>query len=148
MLKLVLLPALALTILNAAASDSRRAEAGHNILWTDCFGGYACGTLPVPLDYSRPGAGTIDIAIVRVPALDQENKIGSLLVNFGGPGGPGVEGVLFGVDFFPFEIRERFDIIGFDPRGVGQSSAVDCVDNFDDFVADSTPTHPRAERGH
>ena len=98
--------------------------------------------MQVPLDHSAPARGDITMALIRVPALDQENKIGSLLVNFGGPGGPGVEGVLSVRTRFPLELREQFDIVGFDPRGVGQSTPIDCIDDFDHIVAEWTPDTP------
>ena len=117
-----------------------RVEAGSNILWEDCYEGYECGELRVPLDYTRPSEEQIDIALIKVSALIPEERIGSLLVNFGGPGGPGVEIVLNSATFFPQEIQDRFDIIGFDPRGVGLSDDVDCIDNFNEFPElDSTP---------
>ncbi len=138
--------AIALLVLSAAAIGSGAiatttpVEAGSNILWRDCYEGYECGELRVPLDYKRPREEQIDIALIKVPALVPEERIGSLLVNFGGPGGPGVEIVLNSASFFPQEYQDRFDIIGFDPRGVGISDDVDCVDNFNDFPElDSTP---------
>ena len=124
-----------------SASQPAAAQAS-NILWKDCFEVFECGTMKVPLRHDAPARGNIELALVRAPALDQEHKIGSLLVNFGGPGGPGVEGVIQSIDFFPFELRERFDIIGFDPRGVGQSSAIDCIDSFSELQADPSPDTP------
>lgn len=139
-LALALLASLALLTGSAVLSADPATEAGSNIVWKDCFDGLDCGTIRVPMDYKRPSEEQIEIALVRVPALDQENRVGSLLMNFGGPGGPGFEIVVNNAAFFPFELRERFDIIGFDPRGVGMSSDVDCVDSFRDFpLTDSTP---------
>ena len=63
-----------------------------SVVWTDCGGGFQCGTVKVPLDYSHPAAGTIDIALNRMPATDQAHRIGSLLTN---PGGPGASGISF-----------------------------------------------------
>src|ERR1700680_574498 len=99
-----------------------------SVAWTDCGAGFQCGTVQVPLDYSHPDAGTIGIAVNRAPATDQANRIGSLLIN---PGGPGVSGVTFLRDDLPAltNYNNRFDLIGFDPRGVGQSSPVSCLDN-------------------
>ena len=139
-MRTTLLSTAAATLLIAITllSPGREAAARSNILWRDCFDGYNCGTMKVPLDHSKPGAGDIEIAMIRAPAFDQEHRIGSLLVNYGGPGGPGIEGVLFGG--YPSELQERFDIIGFDPRGVGQSTAVDCIDSFALFNGvDSSP---------
>jgi len=96
------------------------------LAWSDCGGGFVCGSVPVPLDYSNPGSGTIDIALIRKPATDQAHRIGSVLTN---PGGPGASGI----DFLRSEassmtnLNQRFDLIGFDPRGVGQSAPVRCL---------------------
>ncbi len=130
-------------LIAAALSPELRAEARSNILWRDCFDVFNCGTMRVPLDHTKPAAGDIHLALIRHQATDPENKIGSLLVNFGGPGGPGVAGLQDSIEDFPEALLERFDIIGFDPRGVGQSSAVDCVDNFDVFEdVDPSPDTP------
>jgi pimeloyl-ACP methyl ester carboxylesterase len=144
MLKALYFLILAAVVGVALQLEGEAVEARSNIVWRDCYDGFECGRMQVPLDHSRPRSGDIEIALIRAPALDQSNKLGSLLVNFGGPGGPGVEGVLNSVSFFPQELQDHFDIIGFDPRGVGQSSAVDCVDDFSEFpLLDSTPG-PRA----
>jgi pimeloyl-ACP methyl ester carboxylesterase len=89
-----------------------------------------CALYSVPRDYSRPADATLQLALVRAPATDPAHRIGSLFVNFGGPGSPGVDSVkAFGAILFS-ALNERFDIVGFDPRGVGQSSsAVDCHAN-------------------
>lgn len=94
--------------------------------WTDCGGGFQCATAQVPLDYERPRAASISIALIRLPASDPAARIGSLLVNPGGPGGSGVAIVRADAARFPAELRARFDIVGFDPRGVGLSTAVRC----------------------
>ena len=85
-----------------------------------------CGSVTVPLDYSNPSAGTINIALIRKPATDPAHRIGSVLTN---PGGPGASGI----DFLQSEasamsnLNQRFDLIGFDPRGIGQSAPVRCL---------------------
>jgi pimeloyl-ACP methyl ester carboxylesterase len=95
--------------------------------WQDCGGGFECATAEVPRNYARPHGPTLEIAVTRLPAQDPENRIGSLFVNFGGPGGEGVSTVqAFGAELFA-SLNDRFDIVGFDPRGVGQSvPAIDC----------------------
>ena len=94
------------------------------VAWTNCGGGFQCGTLPVPLDYMHPNAGNIDIALIRKPATG--SKIGSVLIN---PGGPGASGVDFVRGDAPAlaNLNRRFDLVGFDPRGVGQSAPVRCL---------------------
>ncbi|HWH01005.1 MAG TPA: alpha/beta hydrolase [Pilimelia sp.] len=84
-----------------------------------------CGTVRVPVDWTRPDGATIDVAVARRPAGDPRARIGSLLVNPGGPGLSGVDFVLFR-DYFSPELTRRFDIVGFDPRGVGRSHPVRC----------------------
>jgi pimeloyl-ACP methyl ester carboxylesterase len=86
-----------------------------------------CGTLRLPVDWERPAGGTFDLAVARRTATDPDRRVGVLLVN---PGGPGASGVDFAVDdaksHFSAAIQERFDIVGFDPRGVGRSHPVKC----------------------
>jgi pimeloyl-ACP methyl ester carboxylesterase len=110
---------------SASAGPSPAASPGQ-IAWTSCNTGFQCGTLQVPLDYSHPDAGTIGIALIRKPALDQANRIGSVLTN---PGGPGASGIQFLLGEAPSmaNLNQRFDLIGFDPRGVGQSAPVKCL---------------------
>jgi pimeloyl-ACP methyl ester carboxylesterase len=90
----------------------------------------------VPLDYAHPAAGTIDIALNRKPATDQANRIGSLLVNPGGPGASGVQFVRDDVTALK-DLNQRFDLVGFDPRGVGQSSPVRCLDATQEAAYDA-----------
>ena len=99
--------------------------------WSDCGNGFSCATLRVPSDYADTPAGGFNISLIRRRAADQANRIGALLVNPGGPGASGVELVRESVDAFPAGLRDRFDIVGFDPRGVNASSAVRCIDNLD-----------------
>ncbi|EXG80937.1 putative hydrolase or acyltransferase of alpha/beta superfamily [Cryptosporangium arvum DSM 44712] len=86
-----------------------------------------CGAVRVPQDWANPTGATFDIAMVRVRRTDQKNRIGSLLVNPGGPGASGIELAAQTPLFLPGEIMERFDVVGFDPRGVGKSAPVDCL---------------------
>ena len=89
--------------------------------WVPC-GDIECGTVQVPADYEDPSLGTISIAINRVSAADPGNRLGVLLVNPGGPGASGLGlAAAFGFGVFPQSIPNSFDVIGFDPRGVGQS---------------------------
>ncbi|WP_127842961.1 alpha/beta hydrolase [Actinomyces wuliandei] len=86
--------------------------------------GYTCATVSVPLDYDAPEGRTIDIAMKR-RAADRESA-GVLLVNPGGPGGSGVTFVERVTERFSQDVTDSYDVVGFDPRGVGQSTAVDC----------------------
>jgi pimeloyl-ACP methyl ester carboxylesterase len=115
--------------------------------WERCGPDAECAKLTVPLDYAHPNNGkTMKVAVLRVRATDRKNRIGSLLINPGGPGAPGAE---FARDFagvMPDEIRERFDIVGFDPRGSGRTAPVRCQDDLDGvFSADYSPD-TQAER--
>lgn len=92
-----------------------------------------CGSIEVPLDHADPAGDSIEIALVRSAATG-DDRIGSLLFNPGGPGGSGIEFLTSAVLVVPAELQERFDLVSFDPRGVGASTAVDCDIDFDDNV--------------
>ncbi|MGN6696135.1 MAG: alpha/beta hydrolase [Aquihabitans sp.] len=119
----------------------------RSIDWTDCGGGFECGIISLPLDYTKPDGETIDVAVTRHPAENPDERIGALFMNPGGPGGSGIElARSFGR---AGDIGDRFDIVGFDPRGVGESSALNChshlLDIYDadpsiDSAADRTAT--------
>ncbi len=97
---------------------------------------WQCGIITVPMDYARPEARQITIALNRLPAADDSLRIGSLVLNPGGPGGSGLAIAYGEAESFPTDVLDRFDIVGFDPRGVGRSTAVECPDDFD-AAADS-----------
>ncbi|HEY3187036.1 MAG TPA: alpha/beta fold hydrolase, partial [Solirubrobacteraceae bacterium] len=103
---------------------------------------FECATVEVPRDYSRPNGRQITLALTRLPAKDAANRIGSLFFNFGGPGGDGVSSLqAISARYDP--LNRRFDLVGFDPRGVGQSSpAIDCAVNqeTDGIYAQPFPT--------
>ena len=127
----VLALVLALTsVLGSVGPAAVAAASPPKISWSTCyrsFGPFECGTVQVPLDYSDPGGATISIAVLRLPAGDTTRRIGSLFINPGGPGGSGVDFALFAAPFlFSSEVRARFDIVGFDPRGVARSTALRC----------------------
>jgi pimeloyl-ACP methyl ester carboxylesterase len=87
-----------------------------------------CATADLPLDYDHPHDGQVHIAIARVPAVDKAHRIGVLFFNFGGPGGTAVDYLQSrGASTLWKALNQRFDIVGFDPRGVGQSTpSIDC----------------------
>jgi len=99
--------------------------------WSDCGGGFQCATIVVPRDHSGATGGTVNLALIRKPAPDRATRIGSLVVNPGGPGASGVEFVREGATAFPDELLDRFDLVGFDPRGVNASTGIRCIDNLD-----------------
>jgi pimeloyl-ACP methyl ester carboxylesterase len=105
--------------------------------WRPCgtdHPGYDCATVPVPLDYDDPAQAMTYIALTRWTAADPQNRIGSVFLNPGGPGGSGVEYVLSGFgEFLGGALEGRFDIVGFDPRGVGGSEPLNCFDTPEGF---------------
>src|SRR5262249_12466199 len=93
---------------------------------------YDCGTVGVPQDWGNPATGKqFGIALLRAHATNQRDRIGSLLVDPGGPGGSGVELAAYLSAGLPAEITQRFDVVGFDPRGVGRSDQVKCFSDAD-----------------
>lgn len=109
---------------------------------------FQCRTVMVPQDWNhRDNGRTLGISIIRVRAADQRDRIGSLLVNPGGPGGSGVDLALYLAQGLPTEVLRRFDLIGFDPRGVSRSDPIQCYTSADldaTFAADPDPQTPQA----
>ncbi|WP_223837493.1 alpha/beta hydrolase [Streptomyces venezuelae] len=105
--------------------------------WRPCTPGnpYDCATARVPLDHAAPAGRTIDLAVVRREATDPARRVGTLFINPGGPGGPGTVQVPQNYDAIPAELRQRFDIVSWDPRGIGNSTAVNCFDDTDEAQA-------------
>ncbi|MVO83276.1 alpha/beta fold hydrolase [Streptomyces sp. p1417] len=127
--------------------------------WGDCeaSGGEAapgdewqCTTIEVPLDYAKPDGETIGIALIRARSTGKGDRIGSLLFNFGGPGGSGVSMLpSFGDQYA--KLRERYDLVSFDPRGVAASEGVRCRSDKQTQAAentDPTPDTPAEERAY
>ncbi|MFC0862233.1 alpha/beta hydrolase [Sphaerimonospora cavernae] len=111
----------------AGATAVAPAAPAATISWTSCsrYPFAECGTLAVPVDWKDPGGPTIDLAVARRRATDPAARIGSLILHPGGPGTSGVSYALSLNNFSP-ELKRRFDIVGFDPRGVGDSSPIRC----------------------
>ena len=115
--------------------------------WQRCRKRFFCATVRVPLDYRRPDGDAIDLALLMVPAGGR--RIGSLVVNPGGPGAPGTDYAAAADQVFGRALREHFDIVGFDPRGVGDSRPVDCLsdDELTAYIAaDPDPDTPAEEQ--
>ncbi|MDJ0384405.1 alpha/beta hydrolase [Streptomyces sp. G-G2] len=109
---------------------------------------WQCATLAVPLDYAKPEGETIPLALIRAKATGKGDRIGSLVFNFGGPGGSGVT-TLPGAAKEYAALRARYDLVSFDPRGVGRSAPVLCesdaqLDRY--YAGDSTPATPAQEQ--
>lgn len=104
----------------------------QELSWNSCYDYFECSTLKVPIDYESIETGSFDIAVLRYPAEDQANRIGSLIVNPGGPGASGVNYAYNAEYIFSPDILEKYDIVGFDPRGVSGSEPIIC------FTAEET----------
>ncbi|GAB2812385.1 alpha/beta hydrolase [Streptomyces chlorus] len=121
--------------------------------WQDCRNvtqtGFECAVANVPLDHARPGDRTIELTVIRRPAAAPEKRVGTLFFNPGGPGGPGTVGLPELYDKFPKELRDRYDIVSWDPRGVGESTAVRCFGTAEEAVdwQAKLPPFPVGERG-
>jgi pimeloyl-ACP methyl ester carboxylesterase len=124
------------------AATIARYGAGR-LAWKGCDDGFECAKLTVPLDYANPGNGDITVSVIRLKA--RRERIGSLVLNPGGPGGSGVEFARSARQLLPGAILDRFDTVSFDPRGVAESTPVDCLDDaeLDRLVnADPSPDTP------
>jgi pimeloyl-ACP methyl ester carboxylesterase len=126
---------------NDPATDSAFAKYyKQQVEWADCDDDFQCTQVQVPLDWDEPAGETIELAAIRLPA--QGTKLGSLLVN---PGGPGVSGVSYARvarQAFGPPLLRSYDIVGFDPRGIGESQPISCLPDsqLDAYVAaDTTP---------
>lgn len=112
--------------------------------WESCGEGVECTDVTVPVDWEAPDGETLDLAVARRPA--EGEPVGSLVMNPGGPGASGVDYVAdHGVSATTRTLREAYDLVGFDPRGVGDSEPVDCLDDaeMDAFLSlDVDPTTP------
>lgn len=108
---------------SCGGGDARRDQ---TIAWKSCGGGFDCGMLSVPMDYSHPNDKQITLALTRLRAADPNRRIGVLLLSPGGPGESGINAAHVAANSFPSAIRARFDIVGWDPRGSGESSPVRC----------------------
>ncbi|MEV6183080.1 alpha/beta hydrolase [Streptomyces sp. NPDC052015] len=121
---------------------------GQKLSWRGCgVPGFECATLTAPLDYDRPGAGDVRLAVARKKATGPGERLGSLLVNPGGPGGSAI-GYLqqyAGVGY-PAEVRARYDMVAVDPRGVARSEPVKCLDGREMDAYTQTDVTPDDQR--
>src|SRR5262249_62037824 len=86
-----------------------------DLSWTDCGGGFQCGHLTVPVDWRAPGGDHLALAMLRRPALSPDQRVGTLVINYGGPGDAGTDH-LRAVRFrLPDAVRTRFDVVSWDP---------------------------------
>jgi pimeloyl-ACP methyl ester carboxylesterase len=126
------------TALIVISKPPREAQAA--LEWKGCGGSFECARLSVPLNYEAASGRQIELALIRQKAKDPSQRIGSLLVNPGGPGGGGIDFTRYWARAVPAELQQRFDIVGFDPRGVGESTPLVCHDDLQKLMAlDPTP---------
>ncbi|MGW7330511.1 alpha/beta hydrolase [Streptomyces sp. NPDC054840] len=126
---------------------------GQKLTWRDCgVPGFQCSTMKAPLDYAHPGSGQdVEIAVSRRTATGPGKRLGSLVVNPGGPGGSGI-GYLqaYAGIGYPAPVRAQYDMVSFDPRGVERSSPVECLSGpaMDKYTqVDQTPDDPAERAG-
>ncbi|MFI0424216.1 alpha/beta hydrolase [Spongiactinospora sp. 9N601] len=115
---------------------------GQRLDWSECGDGFECAKLQVPLDYGKPGGERIQISVNRLRTEDQRQRIGAILLNPGGPGASGLNYARAATSVLTPQVRDRFDVIGFDPRGVGESTPIRCLstERLDAYLSlDNTP---------
>lgn len=108
--------------------ERRRSKAVKTprLRWYSCYGYAKCASVKVPRDYDHPKGKKVELAVLKVPARNQKKKIGTLFLNPGGPGGSGTEIAYYAPYILSPRLLERFDVVGFDPRGVAFSDNVRC----------------------
>jgi pimeloyl-ACP methyl ester carboxylesterase len=147
----------------AAARATSSPRPVQPVRWTDCTSritpalgslqatdrtlAYQCGRLDVPISYRDPGGDTLPLFLVRIVLQGQTNRIGSLVMNPGGPGVSAVNDAVAIAQTLPLDVLRRFDLVGFDPRGVGLSTPVECIpDKTKDEIVASEPRPVTAEQ--
>jgi pimeloyl-ACP methyl ester carboxylesterase len=130
-----------------SGNGGARADTTDVFGWTefgednDDDGTVELGSIEVPIDYDDPSAGTFDLYVARHLATDPDRRIGSLIVNPGGPGFGGSDFAVFASLNFSDDLLAHFDIVGLDPRGTGLSTPpIDCIDDYDRYYAESDIT--------
>ena len=136
-LAIVFVSAVAILLIN---NDSKtwtlKDYKSQELNWRDCYDGFECSSFKVPVDYTKMDNQSFTLKVLRHSATDQKNKSGAIIVNPGGPGGSATS-YAYNADYiFSKEINERFDIVGFDPRGVNESGQIRCLtdDEEDEFL--------------
>ncbi len=130
------------TALKSSSYNDLQDFYSQEISWSSCYDNYECAELAVPIDYEKLETGSFDISLLRYPAQDPANRIGSLVINPGGPGASGVEYAYNAEYIFDPELTDRYDIVGFDPRGVARSTPITCFNDAEtdaNYASDSKP---------
>lgn len=97
-----------------------------SLKWRSCMDGAQCATVVLPMDYQQPMGATIKVALTKIVASDPQHKVGTLFLNPGGPGGSGTEMAVRSTELLSPAVLERFDVVGFDPRGTNSSTRLQC----------------------
>ncbi len=127
---------------SSAAYESLDDYYAQQLSWDTCYDFYECSYLDVPIDYENIATGTFEISLLRYPAQGGGKRLGSLIVNPGGPGASGVEYAYNAEYLFSPDITDVYDIVGFDPRGVSESEPIKCYtdkETDENYASDSKP---------
>ena len=111
--------------------------------WSQCYDYFDCAELRVPIDYQDISVGTFRLSVLRANANNQDRRLGSIVINPGGPGGSGVDYAYAAEYVFSPDITDRYDIVGFDPRGVGESEPIYCFN--DDELDENLAADPKPD---
>jgi pimeloyl-ACP methyl ester carboxylesterase len=120
---------LATVMLIFGSAQASAEPSGFKITWSACEKSpqTQCGTLKVPIDWSKPSGATVSLTVARRPAKDRKQRVGTLFFNPGGPGDGAAKYIADAETFFTPAVIERFDLVGMDPRGIENSSQVRCT---------------------
>ena len=99
----------------------------QELKWQNCYKNFQCSTLLVPVNYNKITSGVFHLKVIKFKATDQRQKLGALIVNPGGPGASAFDYAYNAENIVSAAIREKYDIVGFDQRGVGQSDPIRCL---------------------
>ena len=144
----IALIALSITAYTQSQPDYPKTLAGYyaqEIDWKSCRQDFKCATLAVPIDYKKLSTGTFEIALLKYEARTSK-KLGSLIVNPGGPGGSGVDYAYAAEYIFSPAILDRYDIVGFDPRGVSRSAPIRCLNDKELDANNNSDSKPDNEK--
>jgi pimeloyl-ACP methyl ester carboxylesterase len=142
------LVALSFTAYTQSKPDYPKTLSGYyaqEINWQRCNQDFQCATLAVPIDYTKLSTGTFEIALLKYGARTSK-KLGSLIVNPGGPGGSGVDYAYAAEYIFNPAILDRYDIVGFDPRGVSRSAPIRCLSDKELDANNNSDSKPDNEK--
>ena len=148
-LALVLIAASVILVIRQTNESSWSLEKFYTqeLNWQECYEDFECSSFKVPVDYQEINDNTFTLEVLRHSATNSEARIGSIIVNPGGPGGSATDYAYNARSIASDEINQKFDIVGFDPRGVNESEPIRCLSNQeeDDFLEVGTTSADRRE---